>query len=204
MNKLLIATSNPGKLNEIRTYLSDVPVKLLSLSDVHITKKPEETGKTFEENAILKAKFYADLSNLPTIGDDGGFEIDALDGAPGIKSHRWIHGDHEDSDEELIQYTFQKVKGLPRAKRGAQLRAVLAFATPDGRVVIAEASTRGVIPLAPSPNRSEGFPYRSILYLPDIKKFYNAQELTATENEVYNHRKKALEKLKPFILKELC
>jgi XTP/dITP diphosphohydrolase len=204
MKKLLIATSNPGKLKEIRTNLSDLSVELVGLADIGITDKPEETGKTFEENAILKAKYYAKLSGMPTIGDDGGFEIDALNGEPGVKSHRWIHGDREDQDEELIAYTFKKMKDVPKDLRGAQLRAALAFVMPNGKVVTAEASTRGVIPDVPSVLQSEGFPYRSILFLPSINKYYNEHELTSEENEVYNHRKIALGKLKPFIIKELC
>ena len=204
MRKLLIATSNPGKLAEIKHFLGYLAVQLVSLRDVGITEKVEETGKTFEENAILKAKFYAKLSGLPTIGDDGGLEIDALNGEPGVKSHRWIHGDREDGDEELIEYTIEKIGHLPEDNRGAQLRAVLAFALPDGKVVTAEATTRGIIPLRPANHRTPGFPYRSLLYLPEIKKFYDTHELTDRENEVYNHRKKALEKLKPIIQKELC
>jgi XTP/dITP diphosphohydrolase len=203
MKKLLIATSNPGKFGEITHYLSDLPLELVSLKYVGITDTVEETGITFEENAILKAKHYSEESGLPTIGDDGGFEIDALNGEPGVKSHRWIHGDTEDSDEELIAYTFQKMKGVPADKRGAQLRAVLAFVTPGGYVRTAEAATRGIIPAAPSSVRNQGFPYRSILFLPKINKYYNANELTTEENEVYNHRKKALIELKPFIIKEL-
>lgn len=204
MQKLLIATTNPGKLAEIRNFLGDIPVELVSLTDLGITQKANETGATFKENAILKAKFYSKLSDLPTIGDDGGLEIDALDGAPGIKSHRWIHGDRDDDDEELIGYTMQKLQGIPLTKRQAQLRAVLALVLPSGKVVTAEATTRGVIPLKPANHRTTGFPYRSLLFLPELNKFYDTHELTPEENEVYNHRKKALGELKPSILKFLC
>ncbi len=201
MKKLLIATTNPGKLAEIKRFLADIPIELISLSDIGIKERVKETGTTFEENAILKAKFYAEKSGFPTIGDDGGLEIDALGGEPGVKSHRWIHGDHEDEDEELIKYTFWKVKGLPRAKRGAQLRAVLALVLPDGEMHTATAATRGIIPERPSSVRVKGFPYRSILYIPEIKKYYNHDELTPAETETYNHRKRALDELKPFIRK---
>jgi XTP/dITP diphosphohydrolase len=197
--KLLIATTNPGKLAEIRENLSDMPLTLVSLSDAGITQKVEETGATFDENAILKAKFYSDLSGLPTIGDDGGFEIDALGGAPGVKSHRWIHGDREDADEELIAYTFERMNNVPEGQRAAQLRAVLALVWPGEKVVTAEAATRGIIPFKPSDHRVEGFPYRSILYLPEIHKFYDHFALTKEENDLYNHRKRALGELKPVI-----
>lgn len=197
--KLLIATTNPGKLAEIREFLSDLPVTLVSLKDVGIADNVEETGSTFEENALLKARYYSQKSGLPTIADDGGFEIDALGAEPGVKSHRWIHGDREDSDEDLIAYTFERMKDIPPQKRGAQLRAVLVFLTPDGQLHTATATTRGIVPEKPSELRTQGFPYRSILFLPEINKFYNHDILTKEETERYNHRKHALEELKPAI-----
>ena len=199
MYKLLIATTNPGKLNEIKRFLSDLPIELVSLKDVGVTDIVEETGKTFEENAILKAKFYAQKSGLPTLADDGGFEIDALGGEPGVRSHRWIHGDREDTDEELIAYTFEKTKGLPRAKRGAQLRAVLALVLPNGEIHTVTDATTGIIPDKPSDERVPGFPYRSILFIPQIGKYYNHDLLTPEEMDTYNHRKRALDRLKPYI-----
>ena len=200
--KLLIATTNPGKLAEIKRFLADLPIELVSLKDVGIIDSIEETGKTFEENAILKAKHYAKESGLPTIADDGGFEIDALGGEPGVKSHRWIHGNHEDSDEELISYTFKKMKGVHQ--RGAQLRAVLALVLPSGEIHTATDVTRGIIPEKPSDVRVAGFPYRSILFIPEIHKYYNHDLLTPQETEKYNHRKRALDRLKPHILTYLA
>ncbi len=203
MNRLLIATTNPGKLDEIRKFLSDIPVELVSLKDVGITEAVEETGNTFEENAILKARFYAAKSGLPTLADDGGFEIDALGGEPGVKSHRWVHGDRENSDAELIAHTVLRMKDVPEGKRGAQLRLVLALALPDGSVYTAEERVRGIVPLTPRNVVTPGFPYRSLLYLPEIGKYYNHDELTPEETDVYNHRKKALDHLKPMILSVL-
>jgi len=200
--RLLIATTNPGKLEEITTFLSDVPITPVSLTDLDIKNSVKETGKTFEENAVKKARYYAKKSGLPTLADDGGFEIDALGGEPGIQSHRWVRGDRESTDDELIRYTMKRLKGVPLPQRGAQLRLVLALCI-RGQVYTTEAHIRGVIPLQPSPNRTEGFPYRSILYLPELSKFYNAQDFTAEENDVFNHRKRAIEELKPVIRKLL-
>lgn len=197
--KLLIATTNPGKLAELSRFLEDIPVKLLGLKDVGITDIVEETGSTFEENAILKAKYYCQKSGLPTLADDGGFEIDALDGEPGVKSHRWIHQNREDTDEELIAYTLEKMKGLPRAKRGAQLRLVLALAFPDGRQFTVEEKTRGIVAEKSSEHRTQGFPYRSLLFLPEIGKYYDHDLLTHEETERFNHRKRALDRLKPML-----
>ena len=199
MNKLLIATTNPGKLAEIRRFLSDLPIELVSLRDVGITDFPDETGVTFEENAILKAKYYSKESGLPTLADDGGFEIDALGGEPGVKSHRWIDQSRESTDEELIAYTIERMKEVPEGARGAQLRLVLALVLPDEQIHTTSASVRGVVPVTPSGTRSEGFPFRSILFLPEINKYYNHDELTAEENDTYNHRKRALDQLKPII-----
>lgn len=202
MKKLLIATTNPGKLAEIKRFLGDLPVELVGLKDVGITETVDETGKTFEENAILKAKYYCQKSGLPTLADDGGFEIDALGGQPGVKSHRWIHQDREDTDDELIAYTLEKMKGLPRAQRGAQLLLVLALVFPDGSVTTVEEQTRGIVAEQPSQHRTNGFPYRSLLFLPEINKYYDHDLLTPEETERFNHRKRALDKLKP-ILKRL-
>jgi len=168
---------------------------------VGITESIKETGKTFKENAILKAEFYARLSKLPTIADDGGLEIDAFGGEPGVHSHRWIHKDREDEDEELIQYTLYKMRSLPRAERGAQLRVVVALALPSGEVHTSQGIIRGIIAEKPSSYRRKGFPYRSLLFLPELKKYYNHDELTKEENKAYNHRRKAIKKLKPYISK---
>jgi len=200
MVKLLIATTNPAKLAEIKEFLSDLPIECVGIQDVGITQSVEETGETFEENAILKAKTYAKLSGLPTLADDGGLEIDALHGEPGVHSHRWIHKNREDEDEELIQHAITLLLGLPDGKRGAQLRLVMAFVYND-KIQTSEGVIRGIIAQQPSIYRRKGFPYRSLLYLPDIFKFYNHDELTKEENIEYNHRRKAIEKLKPIIQK---
>ncbi len=202
MKKLLIATTNPGKLAELSRFLVDIPMSLVSLKDLGITDSVEETGKTFEENAILKATYYCKKSGLPTLADDGGFEIDALGGEPGVKSHRWIHENREDTDEELIAYTLEKLKDLPREKRGAQLRLVLALIFPDGRQYTVEEKTRGIVAEKPSDHRTSGFPYRSLLFLSEINKYYDHNLLTPEETERFNHRKRALDRLKP-ILKRL-
>lgn len=204
MNKLLIATTNPGKLGEIRQFLKDLPLTLVGLSDVGIADSPEETGISFQENAVLKAKYYMEKSKLPTLADDGGLEIDALNGEPGVKSHRWIHNDREDTDEELIKYTLDRMKDVVDTNRGAQLRLVLALVLPTSEVFTSEEKVRGIIPREASKTRFPGFPYRSLLFLPEINKYYNHDELTVTETETYNHRKKALEILKPVLKLKVC
>lgn len=204
MKTLLVATTNPGKLAELQEFLSDLPIKLVSLQDIGITSHVEETGKTFAENALIKALHYAKESGLPTLADDGGLEIDALDGEPGVHSHRWVHQDREDEDEELIAYTLFRLKDVPKEKRGAQLHLVLAFALPEGKTYTSEGVIQGIIPFEPSTYRRRGFPYRSLLYLPELSKFYNHDELTDEENKTYNHRRSAVEELKTIIKHILC
>ncbi|MBI4065351.1 non-canonical purine NTP pyrophosphatase [Candidatus Gottesmanbacteria bacterium] len=203
MKKLLIATTNQGKLREISSFLSDLTVTLLGLKELGISEHPEEVGKTLEENAILKATYYAEKSGLPTIADDGGAEIDALDGEPGVKTRRWVHSDRDSTDEELIAYTLEKLKGVPLQERGMQLRAVIALSLPNGKYYTATAKIRGVIAIKPSPQRHAGFPFRSLMYIPQLGKFYNHDLMTPEENDVYNHRKKALEELKSILRKYL-
>ncbi len=197
--KLLIATTNTAKLEEIREFLSDLPIECVGLRDVGITQTVEETGSTFEENAMLKAKAYQELSGLPTLADDGGLEIDALGGEPGVHSHRWVNKDREDEDEELIQNVIKRLKRVPKGKRGAQLRLSMALVLPSGESHVSEGVIRGIIAPKPSSYRRKGFPYRSLLFLPKIGKFYNHDALSKKENKEYNHRRKALEQIKQYL-----
>jgi XTP/dITP diphosphohydrolase len=201
MDKLLVATSNPGKLTEIKRFLNELPIEIISLSEAGIKADAPETGNNFTENAVLKAKYYFAKSGMPTLADDGGFEIDALNGEPGVKSHRWVFGDRESTDEELISYTIERMKGLPSARRGAQLHLVLALITSSGEIKTAEALVRGIIPEKPSQLRTPGFPYRSLLFIPEIGKFYDHSVMTEAETEKYNHRRKAIKALIPDIKK---
>lgn len=200
MKKLLIATTNKGKLAEIKYFLQDLPIELLGLEELGINEKVEETGKTYQENAKIKALFYSHKTGLPSLADDGGLEIECLGGKPGKKSKRWIGGE-ETSDEELINYTLKKLKGVPLSKRKACLVVVCALAFPNGDIFYSEGEVCGVIAQKPFKKRTKGFPYRSLLYLPQIKKFYHQDDLIEEENKKYNHRGKALHKLKR-ILKE--
>ncbi len=176
----------------------------MSLSDVGITDSVAETGATFAENALIKARYYHSLSQIPTLADDGGFEIDALNGDPGVKSHRWIDETLESTDAELVEYTLKRLQGIPLEKRQAQLRLVLALIIAPGKEFTTEAAISGIVPLVPAPKIIPGFPYRSLLFLPELNKFYDHAQLTPEETEQYNHRRRALEKLKPTIKKYLC
>ncbi|QQG40983.1 MAG: Non-canonical purine NTP pyrophosphatase [Candidatus Levyibacteriota bacterium] len=196
---LLIATTNKGKLAELKTFLQDVPVELVSLSDVGITDDVEETGKTYKENSQKKALFYARKSNLPVIADDGGLEIDALGGAPGVKSRRWLG--KAESDEVLLNHLASVAKNLPYENRKAWFKTVISFALPNGKVWSVSGEVEGIIAEKPHVKILKGYPYRSFFYLPKIKKYYHEDQLSDKEQKLYNHRYKAIEKLKPIIKK---
>ena len=197
MKKLLIATTNPGKLREYRDFLSDLPVSLVSLSDVGIIGDIEETEKTYKENSQKKALFYAKKSGLPSISDDGGIEISALNNEPGIRSRRWIG--HGTTDEDLVNHMIKVSKDLPENNREAAFKIVVSLALPNGKVWSREGEVKGVIAKKPHMKLVHGYPYRSFFYLPDADKYYHESELTKDEMKKYNHRYKAIIRLKPMI-----
>ena len=198
MKKLLIATTNPGKLREYKDFLSDLPLKLVSLSDVGIVDDIEETGKTYKENSQMKALFYAKKSGLPSISDDGGIEISALNNEPGIKSSRWIG--HDATDEDLVNHMIKISKELPENNRRTAFKIVVSLGLPNGKVYSSEGKVEGVIAKKPHMKLVRGYPYRSFFYLPKVKKYYHESELTKDEMRKYNHRYMAVKKLIPVIL----
>ncbi|HLD01400.1 MAG TPA: non-canonical purine NTP pyrophosphatase [Patescibacteria group bacterium] len=197
MKKLLIATHNPGKLAEFKNFLSDLPLKLISLTEIGITDDIEEDGKTYEENSKKKALFFAKKSGLPALADDGGIEIDALNGEPGVRSRRWLG--HHATDEELISHMQKISRRLSKDNRKAKFRTVITVAFPNGTVRSQEGSVDGIIAKKPALNRAKGYPYRSFFFLPQLHKFYFESELTDAENKRYNHRYLAVAKLKPYL-----
>lgn len=201
--KLLIATTNPGKLVEFKNFLADLPLQLLSVSDLGISEKPIENGETFKANAIIKARFYQQKSGLSALADDGGFEIEALNNQPGVRSHRWVDQSRENEDEELINYTMAKMKHVPVGKRQARLKLVLALVLSDGQTFTVSEAVEGVVPFEATSEREAGFPFRSVLFLPEINKFYLTNQLTEAEREKYNHRRRAVERMKPILHKYL-
>lgn len=195
MQKLLIATTNQGKLLEYKTLLSCLGIDLTSLKEEWISLDVEEDGKTFEENAIKKAKEYSSISNLPVLADDGGIEIDYLGGEPGVKSRRWPG--YEASDQELIAMTLTKLAGVKWEQRKARLKVVIALSFPgDNKVYTAEGLKEGYIRKNPL-NFTAGYPFRSIFYVSEIGKTYS--ELTVDEEAKIAHRSKALTKLLPIL-----
>ncbi len=201
MQKLLIATKNKGKLREFREFFSDLPAELVSLSDLNISDDVVEDEKTYEENSQKKAVFYAKKSGLPAIADDGGLEISALNGTPGVRSRRWLG--HDSTDEELISHMNKVAADLPDDNRAARFVTVVSFSLPDGRVWSTRGEADGIIAKKPLLKLLHGYPYRSFFFLPEIQKYYHESDLNAEEMEKYNHRFKAVTKLKPIIIRIL-
>jgi XTP/dITP diphosphohydrolase len=199
MKKLLIATRNRGKVGEFKEFLKGLPFTIVSLKDLNIIQDIEEDGKTYQENSQKKALFFAKLSNLPTIADDGGIEIVALNNEPGIRSRRWLG--YEATDEELIRHMLKISKALPKDNRQAFFRTVVSFALPNGKVWSVNGEVEGEISDKPYLKLLKGYPYRSFFFLPKINKFYHEGELTPKEQKLYNHRYKAVQKLKKIIIK---
>jgi XTP/dITP diphosphohydrolase len=171
MQRLLIATTNPAKLAEYRLILRDVGIgfELVSLADVGVSETPEETGATFTENALIKARFYFQRSRIATLADDGGLEIDALGGEPGVRSHRWLNSGRDDSDAALVAEVIRRMKSIEPARRTARIRATLALIhDQDGmiREKTAEGAIEGVIAERAYPEIRPGFPYRAVLVVP--------------------------------------
>ncbi len=203
MKKLLLATHNKAKLNELKLGIKQSgiqKIKILSLDDLYIKEDPEETGKTFEENAILKAKYYGTKTGIPTIADDGGLMIDILNGEPGVKSKRWMG--HNATDKELIAYTLNKLNGLSREKRSATLKTCLCFFDPKTKQFFTETKhIRGYIAEKQSNRPTHGYPYRALFIVSEFNKYYD--ELADKEHKQINHRLKALAQLLKKIIPNL-
>lgn len=166
MTKLLLATNNSGKLTEYRQLLEGIPFTLVSLAQKGINQPVEETQDTIEGNARLKAVTYASLSRLLTLADDSGLEVDALGGAPGVRSRRFAG--EEASDEERITLLLEKLKGVAWEKRSARFRCVMAIADLRRKVRLCEGECRGII--AFEPRGRGGFGYDPVFYLPELGK----------------------------------
>lgn len=183
--KLLIATSNPHKLQEYRSLLEGLPLSMTSLPEQGITVEVEEHGSTLQENAAIKAGTYCSISGLLTLADDSGLEVDALGGAPGVYSSRYAGPDV--SDGERIEFLLSKMRDVPWEHRKAHFRAVIAIAAPEGGLWICEGRCEGYV--AFEPRGKHGFGYDPVFYLPDIG--LTMAELPPFKKNQISHRAEA-------------
>lgn len=198
---LLFATRNPGKLRELRRLVAGLPVRVVSLDDLgRDLPEVEEDGATFAANAAKKASSYARAAGMHALADDSGLCIDALWGQPGIRSARWSEGESPglsgvERDRANNQKLLMVLHGVLPEHRGAEYRAVVALAAPDGSILAsAEGSCRGVV--GDAPRGEGGFGYDP-LFLPEAAPGRTMAELSPAEKDGLSHRGEALRRLVP-------
>jgi XTP/dITP diphosphohydrolase len=176
---LLLATTNRGKIRELRRILGDQGIDVIGLGEW--ASEVEETGETFAENALLKARYYHSVSGLPTVADDSGLAVEALNGAPGIYSARYAGPDA--SDRERVDKLLVELKDVPEARRGAHFVCVAAIVWKGGeRTFTAEVHGQ----LLKEVRGSGGFGYDPIFYYPPLGRSF--AELSEPEKAAVSHR----------------
>ena len=193
MPKLLLATSNSGKIREYRLLLDGLGYEMTTLAEEGITKVVTESRNSYEQNARLKAVAYAELSRLLTLADDSGLEVDALKGKPGIKSARFAGKAATDADR--VSLLLARLNGVPWERRTARFKCVIAIATPEGQCEICRGECRGMIAL--EAKGRNGFGYDPLFYFPDIGKTM-AELPSKTKNQV-SHRARASRKARQIL-----
>lgn len=193
MNKIIFATSNAGKLKEIREILKDLNVEILSMKEAGIDVDIVENGKTFEENALIKARAIRDLTGCLVLADDSGLEVDALNKEPGIYSARYMG---EDTSYEVKNANIiERLSGLSGEERSARFVCVIAAVFLDGSEETCRGTIEGQIAYAPA--GENGFGYDPIFYVPEYDCM-TAQLAPEQKNEI-GHRGKALKAMKEVI-----
>nr|WP_215831559.1 XTP/dITP diphosphatase [Pelorhabdus rhamnosifermentans] len=192
MQEIIVATQNAGKVKEISQAMRHLPIKVLSLADCGTFPEPIENGGTFEENALLKARYYAALTGKPCLADDSGLEVDSLGKAPGVYSARYA-GEHA-TDKENNHKLLQALAAMPEAKRTGRFRCVLALVESGdlhGFVLTTEGVCEGEI--LQQPRGEHGFGYDPLFFMPKLNK--TLAEVTVEEKNQISHRGQALGKL---------
>ena len=185
MRKLLIATTNNGKVKEVISALDGVDFEIVSLKDFPNLPSVEETGTTFKENAIIKAKAYCEYTSLLTLADDSGLEVDFLDGAPGVYSSRFAENDIERNKKLL-----DMLENVKDEDRTARFKCVIALAEKNGSIHTCDGIVEGVI--LREMKGTNGFGYDPVFYIPSAGK--TMAELTYQEKNNISHRGKAIKK----------
>jgi len=185
LRTLLLATNNQGKVRELSVLLASEVWELTTLAQQGVEVEVNETGKTLEENATIKSKAYTRISNLITIADDSGLEVNALDGEPGPLSARYAGNGA--SDRGRIDYLLARLSGVPWEERKARFRCVIAIAFPDGEIELCQGECEGIITF--EPKGKQGFGYDPIFYLTEFNK--TMAELSLEEKNKVSHRGKA-------------
>jgi XTP/dITP diphosphohydrolase len=179
---LVLATGNPGKVRELTALLIGIPFELRTLADFPPFVMPEETGSTYEANAMIKARAAAAHTGVLSLGDDSGIEVDALGGAPGVRSARF--GGPGLDDRGRVQHLLRQIAHVPDAQRIAHFRCVIAIVVPDGREILVEGACDGRI--AREPRGAEGFGYDPVFFFPPFGVTFG--EVDDTTKATVSHR----------------
>lgn len=196
--EILLATNNEHKLIEVKAILEPLGYKVKTLKDFGLEVDPEETGDTFEENALIKAREVKKLVNIPVISDDSGFEVEFLGNQPGVFSARFMG---EDTSYDIKNtYIINELKNANDDERKARFVSVIAYVDSDG----GENCFKGIVEgkVAKEIRGANGFGYDPIFLLPELEKTF--AELSLEEKNMYSHRKNALVKFKEFLVNNTC
>lgn len=197
MKRIIFATTNQGKVKEVKMMLRDLDVEVFSLKDINLNVDVEENGTTFEENAIIKAKAISEITNEIVLADDSGLEVDYLDKAPGIMSARYM-GENTSYDikNQAIIDQLAEAKG---AERSARFVCAIACVMPGGETFTTRATIEGEIGY--KIEGKEGFGYDPIFYVPEFQ--CTTAQLTPEQKNKISHRGKALEEMKQILIEKI-
>lgn len=199
MRRLVLASRNKGKITELREMLAGLPLEVVGIDKYPGAPEVAETGKTFNDNAVLKARAIAAYTHELTLADDSGLEVDYLAGEPGVYSARY--GRPGWNDQERYEYLLDKLKDVPLNLRRARFHSVVAVYDPvTGRLESAEGTVEGII--GREPRGTNGFGYDPIFYLPEYRQ--TMAELSAEQKNGLSHRGRALQKIIPRIAQLLA
>ncbi len=188
--RIIIASNNAHKIHEIKSMLKDFPYEVLSLKEANIDVEVDENGKTFEENAYIKAKAILDMTGEAALADDSGLEVDALEGKPGVYSARYsgVHGDDKANNNKLLE----ELKNTPDDKRTARFVCSIVMLTPDGIRIDARGTVEGII--GHEEIGHNGFGYDPLFNIPQLHKTF--AQLSEEEKNSMSHRGNALKELR--------
>lgn len=194
MINIIVASGNPHKIEEIKVILAPLGYNIKSMKEMGIDMDIQEDGQDFEENALIKARTLAAITNEIVLADDSGLEVEILNNAPGIYSARYAgeHGNDRANNLKLLR----KLKNVPEGKRGARFYCAVAMVYPEGKEIVVNGECKGIIGIEPKGNG--GFGYDPLFYIPQLGKTY--AQLDSEEKNSISHRSKALGMLKKVLL----
>jgi non-canonical purine NTP pyrophosphatase (RdgB/HAM1 family) len=195
--EVLLASQNAGKLGEMRQLVSDLPLRIVGPRDIGIEESPDETGRTFIQNATLKARYYARRSGLLTVADDSGLSVDALRGRPGLYSSRF--GGEGASDADRNALLLQLLKDVPLDHRGARFTSAVVAVAGEDVVFSATETVEGRI--CEELRGSNGFGYDPLFYYPPYDRTFG--EVSAQQKAQVSHRGKAFARLRQYLVARL-